>query len=136
MFSITITPRFGDADGLGHINNVVLASWFESGRNGIFRIFNPGMDLNPAAWDLILAHSDYDFVGQLFLYPEVEIRTWIEKIGTKSFTIRHEARQDGRLCVRGSAVIVHYNFTEGRSTPVPEDKRRLLEEHLLSLGEG
>jgi acyl-CoA thioester hydrolase len=131
MFSITITPRFGDADGLRHINNVVLASWFETGRNAIFRIFNPDMDLDPAAWDLIMAHSDYDFVDQLFLYPEVEIRTFIEKIGTKSFTIYHEAWQEGRLCVKGRVVIVHYDFAAGKSTPIPEDKRKLLEKHLL-----
>jgi acyl-CoA thioester hydrolase len=134
MFSITITPRFGDADGLRHINNVVLASWFETGRNDIFRIFNPGMDLNPAAWDLILAHADYDFVDQLFLYPEVEIRTGVEKIGSKSFTIYHEARQEGRVCVTGHVVIVHYDFAAGRSTPVPADKRKLLEAHLLPAG--
>jgi acyl-CoA thioester hydrolase len=25
MYTITVTPRFGDSDGLRHINNIVLA---------------------------------------------------------------------------------------------------------------
>ncbi|MDR2515863.1 MAG: acyl-CoA thioesterase [Spirochaetaceae bacterium] len=131
MFTVTIEPRFGDADGLGHINNIVLAMWFETGRNGVFRIFNPVMNLDPAAWNLILAHADYDYLDQMFLYPEVEIRTWIEKIGVTSFTIYHEAWQEGRLCAKGHVVAVHYDFVRHESTPLPEDKRKLLAEHLL-----
>jgi acyl-CoA thioester hydrolase len=77
-----------------------------------------------------MAHGDYDFVGQLYFRYEVEIRTWISRIGTKSFTICHEAWQQGRLCVKGTAVIVHYDFTTERSTPIPEDKKKLLMEHL------
>ncbi|KUK74851.1 MAG: Thioesterase, partial [Methanobacterium sp. 42_16] len=33
MYTISVTPRFGDADGLRHINNIVLAEWFELARN-------------------------------------------------------------------------------------------------------
>ncbi|MDR3334648.1 MAG: acyl-CoA thioesterase [Treponema sp.] len=128
MFTITVTPRFGDADGLGHINNTVLAVWFELARNPVFRIFAP--DLSYQDWPLIMAHSDYDFLGELFLQYDVEIRTFISRIGTKSFTIYHEARQQGRLCVTGSTVIVHYDFQVKQSTPIPEDKRKLLEAHL------
>jgi acyl-CoA thioester hydrolase len=117
-------------DGLGHINNVSLAEWFESARNPLFRIFTPSLSLSYQDWSLIMAHTDYDFVDQIFFHEEVEIRTFVERIGTKSFTVLHEAWQDGRLCTRGSAVVVHYNFIEGKSTPIPEDKKKLLEEHL------
>jgi acyl-CoA thioester hydrolase len=130
MFITTVTPRFGDIDGLGHINNVVLAAWFELARNPLFRIFEPNLNVTHQTWPLIMAHTDYDFVDQLFFQPDVEIRTWIEKIGNKSFTVYHEAWQDGRLGAKGNAVIVHYDFLNGHSTPVPEDKRRILSEHL------
>jgi acyl-CoA thioester hydrolase len=130
MFTITVTPRFGNADGLGHINNVVLAEWFELGRNPLFRIFEPNLRLAHDAWPFILAHSDYDFVGEMFLHHDVEIRSSISRIGIKSFTIHHEAWQEGRLCVTGSAVIVHFDFINRKSTPIPEDKKKLLAEHL------
>jgi acyl-CoA thioester hydrolase len=132
MFSTKISPRFGDIDGLGHINNVVMAEWFELGRNPLFRIFTPSLSLSHKDWFLIMARTEYDFLDQIFFAFEVEIRTFIERIGTKSFTIGHEAWQEGRLCAKGKAVIVHYDFLRGQSTPIPEDKRRLLEEHLQS----
>jgi acyl-CoA thioester hydrolase len=135
MFSITISPRFGDADALGHINNTVLALWFETARNPLFKMFSPDLDLSPETWPLIMAHTDYDFVGELKFQYDVEIRSWIARIGTKSFTVRHEAWQQGQLRAKGNAVIVHYDFNTRRSTPIPEDKRRLLAEHLLP-GEG
>jgi acyl-CoA thioester hydrolase len=130
MFTTIVTPRFGDIDGLGHINNVVLASWFELARNPIFRLFEPTLNITHETWPLIMAHTEYDFTDQLFLRYDVEIRTFIDKIGNKSFTVGHEAWQDGRLCTKGKAVIVHYDFLAGETTPVPEDKRQLLAEHL------
>jgi acyl-CoA thioester hydrolase len=130
MFTVTVAPRFGDIDGLGHINNVVMAGWFELGRNPLFRIFSPTLNLNHDTWPLIMAHTDYDFVDQLFFRYDVEIRTWIDRIGTKSFTVYHEAWQEGRLCSKGRAVVVHYDFMQGRSTPIPEDKKKLLAEHV------
>ncbi|MDR2739282.1 MAG: acyl-CoA thioesterase [Treponema sp.] len=130
MFTTTVTPRFGDIDGLGHINNTVLAGWFELGRNPLFRIFDPNLQVAHGVWPLIMAHAEYDFVGELFFQHDVEIRSSISRIGTKSFTVYHEAWQEGRLCTTGNAVIVHFDFISRKSTPIPEDKKRVLAEHL------
>jgi acyl-CoA thioester hydrolase len=43
----------------------------------------------------------------------------------------HEAWQEGRLCVKGSAVIVYYDYKAEAAAPIPDDKKKLLEEHLL-----
>ena len=130
MFSITVHSRFGDMDALGHINNTVPAVWFEFARNPLLRIFDPLLDLKRENFSLIMAHTDYDYISQLYFKYEVEIKTWITHIGTKSFTAYHEAWQEGRLCVKGSAVMVHYDFNTEKSTPIPEDKKKQLEEHL------
>jgi acyl-CoA thioester hydrolase len=132
MFTTTVSPRFGDIDGLGHINNTVIAAWFELARNPLFRIFEPNLNLSYATWPLIMAHTDYDFVDQLFFQYDVELRTYISRIGTKSFTMYHEAWQEGRLCAKGSAVVVHYDFIQKQTTPIPESKKRLLETHLYA----
>jgi len=129
MLSIKINPRFGDIDILGHINNIVPAQWFELGRTAVMQLFDTELKLTKETFPLIMAHSEYDFVDQMFL-KETEIKTWISKIGTKSFTVYHEAWQEGRLCVKGNAVIVHYDFKAKKSTPIPDDKRKLLEQHL------
>jgi acyl-CoA thioester hydrolase len=131
MFTTTVTPRFGDMDVLGHINNTVLAVWFEQARNPLFQIFTPDLKISPETFPLIMAHTEYDFVDELFFQYDVEIRSFVSRIGTKSFTFYHEAWQQGRLCVTGKAVIVHYDFNTKKSTELPAEKKALLAEHLL-----
>jgi len=130
MFSIKVTPRFGDIDILGHVNNTVPPVWFELARTRIMKVFDPELKLTRQSFPLILVHTDYDFTGQLYIQPDIEIKTRVSKIGTKSFTITHEAWQEDRLGVKGNAVVVYYDFNSEQSMPIPEDKRKLLEEHL------
>ena len=131
MFTTNVSPRFGDMDMLGHINQAVPVVWFELARNPLFRIFDPMLEMKRETFPLIMAHTDYDYVGQLYFQYDVEIRTWISRIGTKSFTVYHEAWQQGRLCVKSNAVIVYYDFNTEESTPIPGEKKKLLAEHLL-----
>ena len=133
MFTTIVTPRFGDMDMLGHINNAVPVVWFELARNPLFKIFDPLLEMKRETFPLILVHTDYDYLAQLYFQHEVEIRTWISRIGSKSFATYHEARQQGRLCVKGNAVMVHYDFNIERSTLIPDDRKKLLAEHLLEL---
>jgi len=131
MFNITVTPRFGDIDGLKHVNNTVLAIWFEKARNPIFRLFTPDLDLSYEKWKLIMVRTEFDFLGQMYYGSDVEIKSYITRIGNTSFTIGHEAWQNGELKAKGKAVIVHYNFLEEKSLPIPESIKKQLEEHLI-----
>lgn len=132
MYTTKVTPRFGDTDGLQHINNVALVEWFEVGRNPIFRIFTPDLDLSYEKWKLILVRTEFDYIGQMYYGKDVEIKTFITKIGNTSFTIGHEAWQDGELKARGKAIIVHYDFQRERSLPIPDSIRKQLLKHLIS----
>jgi acyl-CoA thioester hydrolase len=131
MFSTTVQPRFGETDILGHINNTVPAAWFELARTHIMKIFSPDLNISLDTWPLIMAHTDFDFLEEMNLKSIVEIKTWISKIGNSSFTVYHEAWQEGRCCVKGHAVVVCFNFNTKKSFPIPEDKRKILEEHLI-----
>ena len=88
MWTLTISPRFGDTDALGHINNTVLPVWFEEGRTPVFRMFTP--DLNPQDWHLIIAKIEVEYLGELFYGRDIELRTYIQKLGNSSMTIAHE----------------------------------------------
>jgi acyl-CoA thioester hydrolase len=132
MFSMNVTPRFGDIDGLGHVNNTVPSVWFEMGRTPILKMFDPELTLDKNIFPLIIAHLDFDFLNQIFLRSDVTIKTWISRIGTKSFTVHHEAWQEERLCVKGDAVIAYFNFITEKTMPIPGDMRKLLEEHFIA----
>lgn len=130
MFSINVSPRFGDIDGLGHVNNTVLPVWFETGRNSIFRLFSQDLDLSPDVWHLILVRTEFDFLNQMYFRSDVEIRTFVTKIGNSSFTVGHEAWQEGELKVKGQAVLVYYDFKLQKSMPLPDTIREILKTHM------
>lgn len=131
MFIETVTPRFGDADGLRHINNIALVEWFEVGRNPIFRMFTPDLDLSYENWKLILVRTEFDYLGQMYYGRDVEIRNYITHIGNSSFTIGHEAWQDGELKAKGKAVLVHFDFINQKAVKIPDSIRAQLNEHLV-----
>jgi len=130
MYSMTVTPKFGDIDGLGHVNNTVMPGWFEQARNPIYRFFNPGFKFND--WNLILARYEVDFMAQLYFDQDVEIRTYIAKIGRSSFEVHQEAWQAEKLCTKGRTVLVHFDFEGQRSVPIPDEIRTIMAEHLMS----
>ena len=124
MIFTNIVPRVSETDGVGHINNVFVPIWFEAGRREIFRIFSP--KLNFVNWKLALVKVTVEYVDQLYLAENVEIRTGIEKIGNTSFTIKEEIHQTSRLCAKGEAIYVNYNFKEKKSEEISDDIRNKL----------
>ncbi len=133
MFKTMVSPIIGDTDALGHINNNVLGTWFEFARNDIFKIFNPDLESIIKNWPLIMLKTEYEYISQIFYGCDVEIRTYVSKVGNSSFTAYHEAWQKGKLCGKGSALMVHYDFINQKSVPLPDDIKNELEKHLIDL---
>ena len=79
------------------------------------------------ALSLILARVEVDFVAQIHYGREVSVRTWIERVGTSSFVVCHEASQDGHMVARGKAVQVYFDFALQKSGPLPAKERAALE---------
>lgn len=130
MIVTKITPAFLDTDGLGHINNTKLPVWFELGRNDIFRIFTPDLDLKK--WELIVAKIEVEFKGELFYGEDVEIRTFIEKVGNSSFVVLQQAWQNAKLGAEGKATMVHYDFSKKSSLPLTDEQKQKLNQHLFT----
>lgn len=130
MFTTTVFPRFYETDAFGHINNTVVAGWFEAAREPIFRIFTPDLDISRLT--LILARVEIDFVAQIHYGHEVGLQTGIERVGNSSFTVWQQAWQQGRLVARGRCVQVYFDFATQQSGPLPEAHRAAL---MAALGE-
>lgn len=129
MFTETFFPRFTDTDALGHINNTSVPIWFEGGREPIFKVFTP--DLDPKKWRLIIAKLEVNFHAQMYYGSEMEIKTFITKIGNSSFNIYQELWQNEAKCASGTTVMVHFCFKEQKSKPLPDDIISLLKPHML-----
>lgn len=129
MFESTINPRLSETDALGHISNTVMPIWFETARQPIFKIVHPPQTI--ADWPLIVARIEIDYLGQVYPGQEVEIRTGLARVGTRSFTTYQEAWQNQQRVARGYAVHVYFDFQQNQSAPIPEAIVQQLTEHLL-----
>ena len=128
MLTRTVTPQLCQIDFFRHVNHLAIPTWFELAREPLYRLFSP--DLNFDDLTMIMAHIDVDFLHQMYLGHDVEIRTVVSKIGNSSFHVEQEAWQMGQCCSRGHVVLVHFDFAKQKSVPLPDDIRRQLVEHL------
>ena len=128
MWQELITPRFSDTDALGHINNTVFAVWFEGARQDVFKIFTP--ELNLQHWPLIVASVKLDYHAQTHYGSDVELRTFISRIGGSSFDVYQEAWQGGIKTVSGTAVMVQFDYTSNKAVAISTAQRTQLAAHL------
>ena len=128
MLIRTVTPQLCQIDFFQHVNHLAIPVWFELGREPFYRFFSPDMHFDDLT--MIMAHLDLDFIRQMYLGHDVEIRTVVSKIGNSSFHVEQEAWQLGQCCARGHVVLVHFDFKEQKSAPLPDNIRRQLAEHL------
>ena len=131
MFKRIIEVSSQDTDALGHVNNTTIPLWFESARNPFYKIFNPTMKLDANTWNLIMVHTEYDYLDQIYYADQIEIRTYIEKIGNTSCTVYQEAWQNNQKKATGKAVLVYYDFKKQNKMTIPEKIKEQLQEHKI-----
>jgi acyl-CoA thioester hydrolase len=121
MLAETFPVRFYETDALKHVSNTVLVGWFEAARFPIFKMFTPELDLDN--WPLILANYNVDFLEQIYMSPEVTVKTGIERIGRSSFVVYQELWQSASLKAKGTTTLVHFDYKSKKSAPISDDLR-------------
>jgi acyl-CoA thioester hydrolase len=121
--------RFGECDGLGHVNNGTYFTYMEDARVDVFRIFVPSLDLTQ--WNLIVASTKCDFLEQVKFAEKLSVITWIGRIGNASFTVEHALKNDdGQWVARGQATMITYDYSAKSSVPIWDAARTVLQQHV------
>ena len=92
----------------------------------ICRLLAPDLTLDQMR--VVMVRVEADYLAEMFLGNDVEIRTTVSKIGNSSFHLTHEARQNGKLTARGTVVLVHFDYETKQPLPLTPDLRQKLEE--------
>ena len=132
MFKSIIDVSSRDTDSLGHVNNTSIPLWFEIARNPFYKIFNPSMNLNPETWNLIMVHTEFDYINQIFFGLNVEVRTYVDHIGNTSCTVYQEVWQENELKCTGKAILVYFDFNKQKKIVIPKAIRDKLSKHLYN----
>src|SRR5690349_17662339 len=116
-----IQLRFADTDALGHVNNASFATFVEIARLEFLQRFGTSVR------SLILASLHLDFRRQINLGDTVHVETWVEKIGTTSFTLGQTIFANGERAADVTSVGVYFDYGEQRSRPLTDEMRSALE---------
>lgn len=110
--------RWSDPDSLGHVNHARALSLIEDARLALGSGGPPGVGL-------ILARLEVDYLRQLYyrVGERLCVRSWVTRLGTKSFTVRQELSQDGEVAIRADVVMVLFDFATDASRPMTEPER-------------
>ncbi len=122
-----IPVRFRDTDAMGHVNNAVLVTYLEVGRQAYWKRFRQPADY--ARVPFILAHVSIDFRSQLRVDEVVRVYLRTGWISERSFGIEYEVRErdSGRLVAEAESVQVTYDYGRQQVVPVPDWLRSELE---------
>ncbi|MCA8926907.1 MAG: acyl-CoA thioesterase [Alphaproteobacteria bacterium] len=118
--------RFCDTDQAGHVNNVAIAAYVETGRLMFDRevIGATAEGLEGEVFQAILANLTVNYLLESFWPGKVRVGTRLIRIGTSSLTTAHGVFREHGCIATSTCVMV--NRADGRSAPIgPQMRERL-----------
>lgn len=127
IYSTIVALSWGDMDQIGHVNNTVYFRCFEQARVEWIDQFPPEIDNNPAY--VVIVHTECSFLKELKAPGVVEIKVLAGEVGRSSLIQKYEMRRTDEpdvLVATGSAKMVWVSPETGRSTPIPDRFKTML----------
>lgn len=111
-----------DQDALGHVNNAVYATYFETAR---LEYASQVLGDQSRVFQLILAELTISYKSPAVLGETLLIGVRVSEIRNSSFIMetRMEDKATGRLIATGRAVMVRFDYGENKAIPVPQEWR-------------
>lgn len=111
-----------DIDMLGHVNNAVYASYFETAR---IEYLHSLTDDPPNQVPFILAEITITYKSPAYLRERLVIGLRVSEIGNSSMVFEGQIieKETGRLVATSRAVLVHFDYQKQRPVPVPAELR-------------
>jgi acyl-CoA thioester hydrolase len=119
-FFTSVSTRWGDADMLGHINNVIFVRYLESGRlDYLDRVL--GLKFKqPLAQGILVADMKVSYLSQAHHPTNFQVATRVSRIGNTSFDVLANIySENGTAVVASKAVCVWFDFVQNQKQSVP-----------------
>ena len=126
-FTYRLEVRFRDCDAQGHVNHAVFFTYLEQCRLMFWRDLTGGLSSPHAR--VIVARAECDYRAPAFFGDALEVRLNVGDIGGSSFHLAYEIVNltSGRRLAEARTVMVTYDYSAGRSVPIPPQPREVLE---------
>jgi acyl-CoA thioester hydrolase len=126
LVHVTTMPiRWGDMDAYGHVNNTVYFRYMEQAR--VEWIETLAVPVRPGGDGPVIINAACTFLKPMNYPGTVEVRTYVDRPGRSSVQSHVNMLIDGELYAEGAAKIVWMNTQSGKSVPIPDHVRAVLE---------
>ncbi len=119
-----IEVRFRDLDALGHVNNAVYITYLEMARvRYMQRLGHAELDQTPGrVFPFLLLDVYCRYHSPVVLGEKVRVFIRCSRTGRSSFEFEYLVKNpaDDRLVASGYSTQVHYDYTAGRTAPLPD----------------
>ena len=126
MQSITITPRFSETNGAGHICHTSFLPWLEQAREQLFHLLV--RKEGERQLGIILKKIDMDFSGEVFYGKPVGIDSKVVSFGTTSMTVEQTVFQEGRKALTATIVMIQLDYGAKKPEPITDELRKKIAE--------
>lgn len=125
-YSTQCAVRFDDLDSYGHVNNVIIAEYLQQVRIDLGRRLLD--DQREAHERQVVARQVIDYVRPIpFRTDPVSVDVVVTRIGTSSFDLAYEVRDDAAVFARATSTMVAYDVASARRRPLTDGERAALE---------
>ena len=116
--------RYHECYAQGVVFNANHFAYFDITLTELWReVFGSYDAMVSAGTDVVVAHAEADFLGQVRFDDEIELHFSIAKLGNTSMTSEIEERRDGEVLVRGRMVHVFVDTPSMEKKEIPNDMR-------------
>lgn len=125
--SVDLQIRFNDIDILGHLNNTVYFSFFDTGKAYYFEhIMGGKMDWKRV--EAVIANVDCAYISPIYFGEEIEVWTRCMEVHEKSFRLQQVIveKKTGEIKAAAETVMVSFDPETKKSMPVPDRWREAL----------
>ena len=121
-----VQVRFADLDVLGHVNNSVYLTYFESARVHYFKHLL-GTDWDWTKDSVVLVKNEVEYMRPILLHDVPEIEIYTEHIGSKSFTFGYYIRVNNELYSKGRSTLVAYDAMTQQTVEIKPNMLEVLQ---------
>ena len=122
IYAVRLQPQVADTDMFGYVDYLAFSRWFDRARTTFYQELFPKFDLKPHG--LAVVKVEVEYCANVAVDDVVEIKTWISRIGAKSFDASQELvrkTHDGEeVCAKCRSIFSTLNFDRHKSEPLSE----------------
>lgn len=126
-YKIIISPQLADTNAARHIDHTAIIDWFDRARVYMYREMDPTLTFRPHGLAVLTTTVYYQAPATAL--ADVEVRTWVTKLGRKSMEVCQDLWQDGKCRAKTKTVVCGFNVDTRTSEPIVDSFRAITEKY-------